>query len=510
LPSEQEKWQIKANIQSVLPENVRGEESPEEKQSRLLVKAEAEWGPESNDQQHSVHLRVQGEPTRKNYWRQDSSDKWSRALNKWDMVMDYKLGHEQLHFAQRAYDLVKAYYFWQLETQPERKGDENTVRASLVIDPVTRRTANLTIQTPVERIRAQHIELPVKVQGFQLERRPANYHSFGQLMQSFTQHVSSECRADDRRVRTFDNVEYRAPISSGCWTVLAKDCRENPKFAVLMKKSDEETKIKIITRKNAIELYKQQDKMVVKVDGQKVTDEEKLNEQGIELSSYQAYVNQQGITVRFDGEDVSIKVSPIYKNLQCGLCGHYSDEESDDFQMANGKRSDSLRRFHQSYTLKNQECSEEKINKHYKDQDSQEFRVKPRKQQSAYYRDSFRQQEDDESQSSEQWWSSSEESNKENNKKIKPVERTQLLEYSQKVCFSMTPVKKCPQGSVRDENTEPKTQKVQFFCLERSSSQARRFQRQVRQGKVVDSEGHQPSFFDNVEEPVKCQKADFY
>lgn len=91
----------------------------------------------------------------------------------------------------------------------------------------------------------------------------------------------------------------------------------------------------------------------------------------------------------------------------------------------------------------------------------------------------------------------------------RPVDQTATLEYSQKICFSMKPVKKCPRNTVPDDS-EPKSVKIQFFCLNRSTTEARRFQRQVRQGKIVKSEDQQPSFFDNVEQPTRCQPAEFY
>jgi hypothetical protein len=509
---EQKNWEIQAKLQTVAPENVRNGEEPDQKHSRALIKAEAEWGPQGTDQ-NRVDIRLQGEPTRKTYWRSDSADKWARFLNKFDLVAEYKLHSQQRHFVQRAFELLKARYFWQLSTDQERKGENNVVHATLVIDPITRRHANLTIQTPTERVQGKMIELPVRLQSFQLEKRPAQYHSFGQLLSSYTQQGSAECRADDRRVRTFDGVSYKAPMSE-CWSVLAKDCsREDPRFVVLMKKSEEETKVKIITQKAVIELQKQSDKqqMIVKIDGQKVEDEEKLQENGIEKSESQVYVQQKGIQVRFDGEEASIKVSGLYKNIQCGLCGHYSGEEEDIFRTSDNKRSQNLKEFHKSYTLKNQECEEKKLNKFYQDQDSEEFQVKQRKPQSAYYRNSYNQQERDESSEEDnQWWDSEENKKESQKEKSKPVDRTHVLEYSQKICFSSEPVKKCPQGMTQDENSESKQTKVQFFCLNRSSTQARRLQRQVRQGIVVESKDYPLSFFDTIEQPTKCQQAEFY
>ncbi|KAI6184877.1 hypothetical protein M3Y97_00643900 [Aphelenchoides bicaudatus] len=507
--SESQNWKLNAKIQTIAPQQVRNEEEPETKQSKMLVKAEAQWGQESSQQQE-VHLRVQAEPTRKTYWQQDeSADKWSRFLNKIDLVADYKLHSQQRQFVERLFNMARLQYFWQLSVDGERKGEPNTVRASLLIDPITRRQANFTVQTPEERTQGRMLELPMRVQPFALERRSQQYHSFSQLVQSYSQ--SSECRADDRRVRTFDGVSYRAPLSE-CWSVLAKDCsREQPRFVVLMKKTDEGVKkVKIITPESTIELKRESNKMIVKIDGQQVDNEERLQEQGVETSSHQIYVQKRGITVRFDGQEVKIQITGTYKNLNCGLCGHYSDEQEDEFRMPNGQRSSqNLKDFHKSYTLKNQECDEQKYNKFYQERDSNEFQLSQKKQKSVYYRNNFYNQEDDSSEERGQMWQSSEE-DKENGRKNRPIESTKTLEYAQKLCFSVKPVKRCPRGTVPDQEADPKEVKVQFFCLERHSSQARRLQRQVRQGMVVDSTGFKPSFYDTVQEPTKCQSANFY
>lgn len=249
-------------------------------------------------------------------------------MNKFDLVVDYSLESPNRHALERFYEVVRAQYYWQLESQ-HRKNDENTVRASLMIDPVSRRYANFSMETPRERIRAGMIELPMRIQGYSLERRPQNYHSFANVVHSYSQ-GSAECRVDDRRIRTFDGVSYKVPSSHGCWSVLAKDCRESPRFVVLMKKSDESSKVKIITTRNTVELERKSDKreILVKVDGNRV-DDEKLSEYGIEKSDFDVYVNQRQVNVRFDGAEARIKIGGIYKNIQCGLCGHYSQEEND-------------------------------------------------------------------------------------------------------------------------------------------------------------------------------------
>jgi len=511
--NERSNWELQGKLQTVAPEQVRNEEETEQKQSRMLIETEAEWGP-VDGQKQEIHLRIQAEPTRKTYWQAESTNKWARFLNKIDLVAEYKINSAQRHFIERVFNLGRLQYFWQFSSDSERTGEPNMIHATVLIDPVTRRHANVTIQTPTERIQGKMLEIPVRIQSASLERRSQQYNSFSQLIQSYSQ-SGAECRVDDRRIRTFDGVSYRAPMSE-CWTVLAKDCsRENPRFVVMMKKSESEEakKVKIITPESTIELQKKSGKqeIVVKIDGQQVNDEERLQEHGIDKSDFQVFVQKRGVSVRFDGEEATIKVSGMYKNIQCGLCGHYSNEESDIFRLSNNKRSQSLKDFHESYTLKNQECEEQKLKKFYQENDSEEFQIKQKKPKSVYYRSNFYAQDEEygSEESDAEWWSSSEE-NKENGSKTRPIDATKTLEYAQKLCFSVKPVKKCPQGTIPDEQSEPTEVKTQFFCLERHSAQARRLQRQARQGNIVDASGFQPSFYDSVQQPTKCQEAEYH
>jgi len=126
-----------------------------------------------------------------------------------------------------------------------------------------------------------------------------------------------------------------------------------------------------------------------------------------------------------------------------------------------------------------------------------------RRQSSRWFSSNEQQKNEDDSSSSsdsfEKEWSSK--------SGPKPVERTEIIEYSHKLCFSTQPVKKCPSGSNIDEEAQTKKQKVPFFCLDRSSSEARQMQRQVRQGRLVDVEGRAPSFVEELQQPTRCVRA---
>jgi len=506
LHNENRPWKLNAKIQTVAPESISEESHMETKHSRMLIQMESEWG---SDKQNVMNIKIQAEPTKKTYWKPESQQKWSQFLNKIDMVAEYKLHSAQKNVVQRAYELGKATYFWQLEVEERRSNDgEGLVRATIVIDPITRRHANLSIQTPTERLRIQQIDLPIRLAPYNLQRRSQQYRSFGHLISSVTNFGGAQCKVDDRRVETFDGVSYRAPMSD-CWSVLAKDCsREQPRFAVLMKKqSEEEKKVKIVLQDKTIELIgKQQQKPIVKIDGQRVESEQDLSEDGIEMTYNTIYVKRSGLNVQFDGEQVKIQLSGMYKSLQCGLCAHYNEEDTDTFRMANNERSNSLKEFHKSYTMKNEECSESQLNKHY--ENSEEFEIErrqpSRRQQKNSWFESEESSEEKHYDNDEERWDQSRESRRTG---PKPIKRTKIVEYSHKLCFSTEPVKRCPKGSRPDEEAKTEDVTVKYFCLERQSTQARRLQRQVRQGEIVDSSPFQPSFNEEIAQPTKCVEA---
>lgn len=209
LQSESQKWVMAAKIQTVAPEIVSEDEEPNKKQSRMIVQIDSEWG---SDKKSHMNVRIQAEPTRKNYWLPNTSSKWSRFLNKIDMIADYKIHSTPKQLINRLYELSKAKvidnsfpfdlsvkFFWSLNIEDRRSNEEGLVRATIVIDPITRKHANISVQTPTERLRLEQVELPIRMLPTTLQRRPQSVHSIGHLIQSVTNYGGAECKADDRR-----------------------------------------------------------------------------------------------------------------------------------------------------------------------------------------------------------------------------------------------------------------------------------------------------------------------
>ncbi|VDN41886.1 unnamed protein product [Gongylonema pulchrum] len=62
------------------------------------------------------------------------------------------------------------------------------------------------------------------------------------------------------------------------------------------------------------------------------------------------------VLIRFDGYSAAVKISPIFKNSQCGICGHYDGERYDEFRKSDNKHAANLEDYHRSYFYRDREC----------------------------------------------------------------------------------------------------------------------------------------------------------
>jgi len=153
--------------------------------------------------------------------------------------------------------------------------------------------------------------------------------------------------------------------------VLAKDCAndEQPQFVVMMKAVERSSGQKVGIFIESIKIYKfpllQKLKVIsaqdgtiecqqkpscasspncpiqCKVNGQTVNnddDSEAVDFNNAQKSDVTVHV-PGSISVRFNGRKAWLKVSSMYKNAQCGLCGHYDDSEQDqdEWRMGNNQ-----------------------------------------------------------------------------------------------------------------------------------------------------------------------------
>jgi hypothetical protein len=581
-----EKWTLNAQAQMLRPTPVSSvnelEENTDSRQKKFIAQAQCEWGSNNQQKQH-LTIRIQGEKAQTAEWRriekrvesQGNGKQYKREtsfLNKFDVSVDYRLQPQAQQVFRAMYEALKARNYWNTQVRPQfqqgQQQQQGQINARIVIDPITQRHCNVSVQTPTEQARIEQMELPIKSRPFPLIRQSSSgsqskTHSALQFFDRWSQQKRSECTVDGRRVNTFDDTEYRTPIG-GCYSVLAKDCsgrdEEGPRFVVMMKamnnnngqkknSNSQPKKVKVITPEQTVECQPKSDsssrKLVCKVNGQKVTGDNNNNQNNdyeqdeavqcnnAQCSDVTINVPSRAVSVRFDGRKAQIKISSQYKKTQCGLCGDYNGDSQNEWRMADNELTSDLGRFHRSYSLLQQEedgeCTADAQQEFYTGHKA----FKKNNNKKNYNDDSSssseesnewdntenNSQEDEDSfnnNDSSEWFSSS---NRNNNKRRKNGNNGS---FNSPRNYRWAPQLRTEVKEIGNKvcfsmepvkqcppqaynNGESKMKRVTFACLSRSSPSVKNMLREARLGEILNMGGHKPSLTEPVFEHSKCE-----
>ncbi|CAJ0951777.1 unnamed protein product, partial [Mesorhabditis belari] len=248
-----------------------------------------------------------------------------------------------------------------------------------------------------------------------------------------------------------------------------REQKHQPEYAVLMKntkKNSEEKKLKIVTAENKeieIEFEIEKEKLVCKIDGSRVEDEETLSENGIELIGERTLeVVLPKIAVRFDGYMCEIKADKRTQNKQCGMCGHFDGHRDNEFRRADNEETEDLEDFHRSWLKKDSECEIEE----YKLKEKTNYGVEENKESTE-----FDSEEDDfERVKKVKKMHKKIDYKDEEEETYEPIEKTIVIERSSKTCFSVEPQPACRHS---DEPQETTQKKVKLACLPRGERKTR-------------------------------------
>jgi len=393
----------------------------------------------------------------------------------------------------KALQLLKYAYFWQSDiAQIQVRNPENKVRVVLTVDPETEQYVNLTIKTPQENITIHDIPVPFKI--FRLNTKRSTVNGF--LDYVTDDRMEAVCHISSRLIDTFDNVQYTVPLTT-CYSVVAKDCSDESKFAVMVKKQSQESElkqVKIVTRHHRIVLMptsEDSNKIAVEVNGRRYNNAEEvedIKEHGhtlVRVDKEGPYVKvelpETGIRVFFDGYAANIKMSHMYRNTQCGLCGHFDMEEQDEFRNPDFTEEDDVRQFHLNYMVKDGQCDSSipsDLNRICEDEDCD---YKPYWETTDKIETSQEMDEDDE-----------------------PVLRTKVIEQGHEICFSIERIKTCPRNAYAVKHETEKT--VQYGCLPRDDHDAEIYQRRAKfESEVPEVRRLTVSFTRTERVPEKCK-----
>jgi hypothetical protein len=526
---------------------------------KAATQIKCSWGPQSNPRKRFINIQMEGGHSRTQaellmkhpqyrMCREDSMSDQCRQmfspvsqindvirasfLNQYRIHVDYNLPVWMQNTTNSVFRSLKQKFFWQTDVaQIHVSNPNNQLKVKCTVDPRNYRYLNCTVKTPQENTTFTDLPLPVAFKPINLRRSSSPVSQVADVLRDMDTSLSTPmCTVNSRRINTFDNVNYRVPLTD-CYTVLAKDCsQEQPRFAVLIKKQNrdsEQKKLKVITEQHKIVISTEQDgSLKVKVNGESMSlsEVDEIRENGrvvLRMEPIGQYVKislpRAGLKVYFDGWACNVKLSGRYQGSQCGLCGNFDGDIDSEFLDARmNDLSDDMPAFHKSYLYSQDSddtCDMEQLNDMVNDQ--QQYRYQPfnwesehgleqdswmsRRRQNDFYGDD----DSDELQDSDSQEEGQDQYYREGKKS--PVLRTKVIEQGHELCFSKVPVPRCPRGTYPISHKQPK--KVVYCCMDRDQMEAESYRLKAQWGNVIEQvQDMSPSFTQTELIPNSCRQ----
>jgi len=369
------------------------------------------------------------------------------------------------------------------------------------------------------------------------------------------------CHISRSTVKSFDNVERQLPLSTS-FKVLARDCSEQQRCTVLLRKLAESTdlkEVKILVENNEILItpVSQYDDLKVFVNGREYSINElvqyvqkalhnvpvKVHREGAEIK---IHLLNCGITVHFDGQRCTIERSSRRSIRLCGLC----DITSSNIHSNKYNQYDNL--YNQQSSLYDQECNEFDCPRQSQFEDdfersfSQDSEKVPSFWQSLFQHDdllevpsklrSLKQKRNDywgQSRRRSFWGLDKEPEHEtfnfwnqhsqpeshyrgldrewenvneyEQKRLITPILKHKLLEIDNKICISLERLPQCP---LHCDEVQKVERRVSYTCLHRNDPEVRHLVSRVRSGESIKSivQRLTPSTIRAEIVPLKCTK----
>jgi hypothetical protein len=481
---EEEDWKLTCNVDLLYPTTplTMQEITPDKK---FMCRVKTVWGPKSQPEakmtdikitaeqspmmeqikEESLYHRLSNNPRHIDQFKSLFSPvaqykhtlKYS-LLDEIKVDVDFKLTPIQKSYFNYWYLVLKNKYFSQSQvTEIDVNNPMNKLMIKLNIDPVNRRYLNVTVKSPREETKLFDLPLFTSVKSLNMAKLSKPSKSFYQFFSQIITQPKALCEVRTDMIKTFDEVKYNVPTST-CYSVLAKDCHSklNSKFAVLLKKmtpTSEKKILKIVTPTT---------KLVIKATNNPIKPECELNgnkkscDQLTEIIEHSNHVvlschmvdsiirctlPEAGIVVYFDGFAANIKVSPIYRNHVCGLCGHFDSLPEVELMNAQYEQVDRREMFN-SYLIQQGNC---------------EHTWQPQPMEPTFEIPEI--------------FDELPESIRSPYRKVvpvfQPVEKTKVMEEGHEICFSKTPVMKCPKHTYPIEHKTTPV-KIVYTCMPRN------------------------------------------
>jgi hypothetical protein len=267
---ESQPWAFQAKGQTLYPQmpySLKQLQELSEENQECSTKIEANWGPQNRKDQF-VYVKIQAtrseqqiEMQRRSVYQQaydeqrQETDVFSpvqqydqllkaAVLTQYKMQVEYNVNAYIRNYTNKVFRMVKHMQMWNADiAQVDVKNPEGRIHALVTVDPRNLQYVNITMRLPNENVSIIDMALPISIEPLNLCRGSSPVRSLDHFVKSVSNRlVQTKCVVSSERVETFDQVKYRAPLTT-CYSVLAKDCsgNEEPKFVVLMKKISQQT-----------------------------------------------------------------------------------------------------------------------------------------------------------------------------------------------------------------------------------------------------------------------------
>ncbi|KFD53841.1 hypothetical protein M513_05347 [Trichuris suis] len=513
------------------------------------------WGQQCNDENY-IKTRIETASRRKVYrdqWRSDAmqDDDEERdqkqigySVSK-EETAGYKIQIQHRNVpewaADRAEELIRmitSTNYWSSEVENKRQRYDAAERnrqtyeqpreGEVRIQAIMRNEdkADVKIQTPRKTIRLNNVYIPTLLRRETYRR--SNLMRFMNLYMG-NKHTKGTCQIRQNSITTFDGATYRIPFSD-CYTILARDSEEDPKFAIMARRSREQQDkkiVKLMTSDHEIELIpERQGGIEVKVDGQRWDDQQAKHHRAMRIRQRENEVTvdlkRPNVDVHYDGNEITIRVSDKYHGRQTGMCGNLNADWSDEFPMSNQKNRDDIWEMFNEMTIKTDSCQHpqrqdrddsQQFDSYDSDSDSDsddnwEMARQHRSDDDVSY--------DDEEESSifdsDREQQRRDQGRNQNYRSLAiddvltetaPIRRNKVIDSRGRKCISMRPIERCPEHgyTARGEREE---KEVPYTCLKANDELYHKIGQMQRQGMSMDLSNRERSFTRKETVPRKC------
>jgi hypothetical protein len=292
------------------------------------------------------------------------------------------------------------------------------------------------------------------------------------------------CKVEHERIRTFDNVSYTYPMGE-CYHLVAKDCSEHSRVAVLAKESTHGKTLKIVIEDEVVlvkPVSSSESRLEVELNGKTLTlslMEEKIVPFGkfqnlLEIKcrrdmEIEVIAPVHGLKVITSGERFKVQMSNMYRGRVCGLCGDMNGEKMAEFKTPRKCITTSPLAFGRSYAIEGESCSMPRssellnVDSVEKDVKCIEETIRPwgmiksyRTSESIYVPSEFSSMNKRES----EFVSTS------SHQHQCTTYVTKVIKHQNKLCFSVKPLPEC---SLACKPTNTISKKIGFHCLDEDS-----------------------------------------